>query len=161
MIERTSVAFIIGQLGLGGAEKQLYLLLREITRSGKRAIVLTLNPDRKDYWEQPIRDLGVPVIGIPRGNRFFRAFRIAHELRRARVAIVQSWVFHANAYASLAGRLARVPVRIGAVREHPAGWPPSDIVRWSGMLGLTGVVVKSAAAAEELRRMYPSFGGFI
>src|SRR5262245_1612957 len=107
------LALISGQLGLGGAEQQLYHLLSGLDRSRFRPVVINMGL-HDEYWEQPIKSLGVPVWHIPRSlGRINRAVRVASLLRSEKVQIVHGWVFHANPYSAIAGRLARVSVRIG------------------------------------------------
>src|SRR5215510_6084045 len=98
------LAFIIGQLGLGGAEQQLYHLLSGLDRSRFRPVVITLGPTPHEYWEQPIARLDIPVRHVPRSiGRALRVFRIAAILHLQKIQMVHGWVFHANPYSALAG----------------------------------------------------------
>src|SRR2546425_13262296 len=58
------VAYVIGELGKGGAEYQLYELLRHLDRRRFARGVFVLAPG--GWWVEPIRALGVPVEEIPR-----------------------------------------------------------------------------------------------
>jgi glycosyltransferase involved in cell wall biosynthesis len=148
----SSIALVAGQLGLGGAERQLYLFVRGLLESGHRPRVLTLNPDRRDFWEGPLADMSVPVVPIPRGPRAWRVLRAAAALRAGAFDLVHGWGLHANPCASLGGRLAGVPCRLGSVREHPDHWPRSPLLRLAGLAGLDGIVVNSRATAAAVRR---------
>ena len=106
------IAIISGQLGLGGAEQQLYHLLAGLDRSRFSPIVISLGP-RDEYWTKPIRILGVPLWHFDRSlGRLGRAIQIARLLRRENVQIVHSWVLHTNPYSSVAGRLSGAPLRL-------------------------------------------------
>ena len=95
-----NLAFIVGQLILGGAEQQLYYLLSGIDRSRFRPIVISLGATSHEYWEDPIIELGIPVRHITRDlGRSIRACRI--------IQVVHSWVFHINGYSALAVQALR------------------------------------------------------
>ena len=53
------VTLLAGTLGQGGAERQLYYAATTLVRAGAQPRVLTLG--RGEFWEGPLRDLGVPV----------------------------------------------------------------------------------------------------
>src|SRR5438132_11424407 len=58
------IAYVIGELGKGGAEYQLHELLRHLDRRRFVPRVFVLAPG--GWWVEPIRALGVPVEEIPR-----------------------------------------------------------------------------------------------
>lgn len=79
--EPPSILFIIGHLGRGGAEGQLYNLLRNLERP---ATVLSLS--RGGFWAEPIRALGCAVIELERGGhldirRLFATVRVIRRLK--------------------------------------------------------------------------------
>lgn len=154
-----SVTFITGQLGLGGAEKQLYLLARGLQQAGWRVSVITLNPGQGDYWEQPLRDLNIPLYEIPHSNfRLGRLLCITNILRQAKPHIVHSWTLHANIYAALAGRLAGIPVRLGSERanQNTSRQALGNWWYYWSLRGLDGLVANSEPAAVYLRQHYPN-----
>ena len=151
MNKRFSVAFIVGQLGLGGAEQQLYHLLSGIDRNRFQPIVINLGATPDEYWYAPIIQLGIPVQHVDReGGRVLRLFRVAHLLYRAKAQIVHGWVFHCNPYAALAGRLAGVPIRLGSMRENYQYLPDGKVFRRIGCLGLDLIITNSAKNAEQI-----------
>ena len=54
---------------------------------------------------------------LVRPHSFFQMARIARELRRRRVRIVHSYLFHANWFGTLTARLAGIPVAIVSKRS--------------------------------------------
>ncbi len=147
-----SLAFIVGQLGLGGAEQQLYYLLSGLDRQRFAPTVITLGAAAGEHWEAPIAALDVPLVRASREfGRPGRLLRIAAVLRGARAALVHAWSFHANVYAAMGGRMAGVPIRFGSLRESYAGLPENALGWWSGLRGLDGLVTNSSTNAESLR----------
>ena len=147
------VGFIAGQLGLGGAEQQLYYLLAGMDRSRFRPVVISLGPTPHEYWEERIVRLNIPVSHVPRKlGRTVRAVRIAGILRAENVRIAHAWVFHANPYSALAGRLSSVPVRLGSMQESYAGLPNNKFLRWIGYRGLDVLITNSRATAGEIEQ---------
>jgi glycosyltransferase involved in cell wall biosynthesis len=108
------VCFVVGTLSQGGAERQLYYMIRVLRETGHGVTVLCLT--QGEYWESRIRALGVPVVWVGRSSsRPVRLLRILEEVRRLRPDVIQSSHFHANFPSAVAGRLFGIPA-IGAVR---------------------------------------------
>jgi glycosyltransferase involved in cell wall biosynthesis len=108
------VCFLAGSLGQGGAERQLYYILKAAGSIGVEARVLSLT--QGEYWESRIKSLGIPVQWIgQRRHPIRRLLKITGELQRNRANIVQSQHFFANGYAVAAARLLGSR-EIGAIR---------------------------------------------
>ena len=60
-----SISFISGQLGLGGAERQLYLLSKGLAERGWLVSVINLNPSM-NAWEGALTQAGIRVYSVPR-----------------------------------------------------------------------------------------------
>lgn len=147
------LAYIAGQLGMGGAEQQLYYLLSGLDRSRFRPIVISLGPSPHEYWERSIVELDVPVRHIPRrGGPILRARDIATILALEKIQMVHGWVFHTNGYSAVAGRLARA-VRVGSMREAYNGLPSDKFLRWVGCRGLNVMVTNSATNARRVQEL--------
>src|SRR6266699_6881652 len=146
------LAFIVGQLVVGGAEQQLYHLLSGLDRSRFRLMVISLGARPDEYWAQPIKSLGIPLWHMARSlGRAGRALQIASLLRSENVQLVHSWVLHTNPYSAVAGRLATVTLRLGSMRENYEGIPSDKLVRWLGYRGLGILITNSAKTAEQVR----------
>ncbi|MFN3648014.1 MAG: glycosyltransferase [Armatimonadota bacterium] len=110
------VCFVVGTLGHGGAERQLYYMLRALKASQAQPHVLCLTTG--EYWEGPIRELGIPVSYVgDQPSRLARALAISAAVRALRPHLVQSAHFYTNLYAVVAARAARLP-EIGAIRSN-------------------------------------------
>lgn len=119
------VCLLIGQLGLGGAEKQLVLLARGLSARGIRTHLLVLFD--KGPREAELRESGVTVVELgfrrPSSGRKpvaanIRAFaRLVAFLRKERPQVLQAFLMHAYVIAAPAARLARVPVLVAGRRS--------------------------------------------
>ena len=147
------LAYIIGQLGFGGAEQQLYHLLSDLDRTSFHPFVITLGPEPNEYWVRPIKELGIQVKHVPPlMSRAVRAVRIANILRSENQQLVHSWSFHTNPYAALAGRLAGVPLRLGSMRENYE-LLTEKLVRRLGYIALDALVTNSRSAASQVKEL--------
>jgi glycosyltransferase involved in cell wall biosynthesis len=109
------ICFVTGTLSQGGAERQLYYMLRVLSEAGNSLTVLCLT--RQEYWESAIRDLGASVVWVgQRKSRPSRFLRILAEVRRLRPDVIQSSHFYTNFPAAVVGRLLGIPV-VGALRN--------------------------------------------
>jgi glycosyltransferase involved in cell wall biosynthesis len=136
------VCFIAGTLGQGGAERQLYYILKTLRRYGAHPRLLTLT--RGEYWEEPIRALGVPVTWVGQASgRWRRALRIIAELRRDPPDVIQNQHFYTNLYAALAARALRVP-EVGSVRSNTV----SEVESHSFIIGHISLRAPRAIAAN-------------
>ena len=114
-LEGLRVAFIAGTLGQGGAERQLYYILRALKSCGASVRLLSLT--RGEFWEEPIRELGIPVIWVgEKPSRVARCLLIIQKLRQDPPRIVHSQHFYTNLYAVLAARVVRSR-EVGAIRN--------------------------------------------
>lgn len=118
-LENMKVSFLAGTLGQGGAEQQLYYMLAALRRAGASPNVVCLT--RGEHWEQPIRDLGVPVTWVgERPSRIARLRLIVAALREQSPDIVQSQHFYTNLYAVGAARALGLR-EICAIRNNCVG----------------------------------------
>lgn len=118
------VLYIIGQLRRGGAEQQLFYLLKYWPHSAT-VLVLENNPSEA-YWAQPIRELGYPVIEITRHSHYDvkRLVKIVHLLRILRPDIVHLFTdAPAGVYGRIAALLIRHPCVIVNERHQPSDHP--------------------------------------
>src|SRR5256885_9784815 len=110
------IAYVIGERGRGGAEYQLYELLRHLDRRRFAPGVFVLAPG--GWWVEPIRALGVPVEEIPRRGPadLQRLARLRAALRRCAPHVLHTIMWSGNSYGRLAALGLAIPVVIAA--EH-------------------------------------------
>ena len=110
------IAYVIGELGKGGAEYQLHELLRHLDRRRFVPRVFVLAPG--GWWVEPIRALGVPVEEIPRRGPadMRRLARLRAALRRFAPHVLHTILSSGNSYGRLAALGLGIPVVIAAER---------------------------------------------
>ncbi|MDH7515008.1 MAG: glycosyltransferase [Bacteroidota bacterium] len=115
-LSKQRIAFIAGTLGQGGAEKQLYHLLQILTGEGVKCAVFSLT--KGEYWEEKIRELGVPVIYCGgNGTKISRFISLLRAVTAFQATIIQSQHFYTNLYAITLSLLTKA-IAIGAVRSE-------------------------------------------
>jgi glycosyltransferase involved in cell wall biosynthesis len=115
-LSKLRICYVAGSLGQGGAERQLFYALRGLQQSGAAPRVLCL--EHGAFWEQPIKELGIPVTWVGQdSSRLKRLFRIRKELATHPADILQSQHFYTNGYVSVAARLSGCKA-IGAIRNN-------------------------------------------
>lgn len=115
-LSKLRICFLAGTLGQGGAERQLFYILRALRQSGAVPRLLCLG--QNEFWEDRIKNLGVPVTCVGQAkSKLKRLFRIMTELRKHLPQVFQSQHFYTSAYVGAAARLLRL-CGIGALRSN-------------------------------------------
>lgn len=116
-MRRLTVLLLVNDLRIGGAERQLAELARELDQERFRVIVATLYAGQP--FENDVRDCaGVELHFLNQlGNRlgkfdFPTLFKLVRLLRREKVDIIQPFLTPATAFGMLAAIIARTPVKI-------------------------------------------------
>jgi glycosyltransferase involved in cell wall biosynthesis len=114
-LAKLKICFMAGTLGQGGAERQLYYILRALRQSGANLRLLTLT--QGEFWERRILELGVPVSYVGQEtSKLARVSRIVKELKTHLPDIVQSQHFYTNLYVVAAARALGLR-EVGAMRN--------------------------------------------
>lgn len=109
------MCFLAGTLGQGGAERQLFYMLKALREWDAEVRVLCLTSG--EFWEDRLRKLDVTIEWVGKSpSRLARLMRIVSILRRERPNIVQSQHFYVNPYAAAAARITGTR-SIGAIRS--------------------------------------------
>ncbi|HEV8339065.1 MAG TPA: glycosyltransferase [bacterium] len=108
-------------LGIGGAERQLILLLRHRPVEMADHVVCHVGP-RKELSEE-IRAMGIPVVDLSGGRRYsllalFRLVRLAHRLRPS---LIHADHDYGKLYARFASRILHIPLlaTMGLTASNP------------------------------------------
>ncbi len=144
----TKICFIAGTLRQGGAERQLFHILNALRRNGALPRVLCL--EQAGFWEDRIRQLGVPVTWIGQSSsRLLRVMKILRELWSERPHFIQSQHFFTNSYAAVSARMLGSG-SIGALRSNGA-MEAQDCGRLGGWLNLRTPELLAANSSAALR----------
>ena len=109
--------YLVGQLGPGGSERQLYSLLEGMDRSRYGPQVIVWNYRDTDTYVARIRELGVPIHPFCETEPAWRKLAAIRQLVvRLRPEVLHSYSFFANLAASWA-TMGTSTVAIGAVRS--------------------------------------------
>ncbi len=157
MPEAVRVLHLIGQLGLGGSERQLLRLLENLDRDSFAHRLIVFNASLYGELHQRFEQLGIPVTPVPAQCRRVpaRLLFLVRSCRRFAPDVIHSWTAHDNPYAGLAGRLAGVRARFGSLRTTLRSTLMADlprIYRWLVLYGVAQLVVNSETAARELHQ---------
>lgn len=150
------VALVVGQLHVGGAERQLFELARHLDRSRHEPLVVCLSRVVDPYAGR-LREAGVEVAVLPRRRSGdpFRVAALAVFLRRRRVDLAHSFLLAANAYTWAASRLAGGVPYIASSRTCI---PPVGRWRWRvhqrAFRAASAIVANARNVAEFTRALY-------
>ena len=115
------LVFLVTTFDRGGAEKSIVRLARSLPR-GRYAVAVAALQGRSGRIAADLAAAGVPAhdLGMRGKLDLGGALRLRALLRRERVEVLYSFLFHANLMARLVGGWCGVPVRVST--ERIAGW---------------------------------------
>ncbi len=144
------IGFVIGQLSVGGAEGQLYELLRHLDERFS-PVVFCLTAQAGSMREDLAR-LGVPVHNVGRRG-LPRARRLRRLIVEQGIDLVHSWLFIANGYAAAATLFGRQPL-ITSARNCKVQGRASQLVNAIAFRCSSAIVVNSNDVEEYIVRHY-------
>jgi glycosyltransferase involved in cell wall biosynthesis len=146
--------YLVGQLGPGGSERQLYYLLRTMDRKRYQPAVAVWNFSEDDVYVAQVRGLGVPVYCFPRALSAVAKLRAFRRLvRQLEPEVIHSYSFYLNVVAHWSVQGTRA-VAFGSIRSDFL-LDKKSTGRWLGRLNARwprDQICNSFAAAEGIRR---------
>lgn len=146
---RTRIGFVIGQLSYGGAERQLYELIRGLDSNRFQCFVYCLSERIFPYGDM-IRESGATLHILKRQGHFdiTRILRLSYLLRKDRIDILHSFLFLANGYSWPAQLFGGVPQLVTSARNckeigMPRGWVNRIAFQRSHAIICNGEAVRS------------------
>ena len=117
-LKKTKILCVIGQLGDGGSEKQLFLFLKHLDRKLFSPLVLVASSYIIDKWREAFAKIEVPVdsLGMWLSAAKLPAFKL--RLLRGKPDIIFSWSFYTNAFHSLSGDIPFLGSLRGGIEEE-------------------------------------------
>jgi len=151
-LAKLDICFIAGTLGQGGAERQLFYILKALNESGARVRLLCLT--QGEFWEKVIAELGIEIAWVgQRACKPARLARIISTLRQNPPHVLQSQHFYTNLYAVAAARLLGCR-EVGAMRSDCV-----NEVRASGaVLGRLSLLAPRTIAANSRNAIRNAIG---
>lgn len=117
-MSKIKIGYVIDDLGLGGAQRQLVELVKTMDREKFDLQVVSLSLTKRDY-EKELNDAGVKLTLIAQSGKwcwpaFWTLFR---HFGSVKPNVVHTWLFTADLYGRLAAWLAGVPKIVSGVRN--------------------------------------------
>ena len=110
--------YVVGQLGAGGLERQLFFLLQKMNRDRYRPEVVVWNFDEDDAYVTPLRKLGLPLRTFPASySRIQKLSALRQIVREKQPEVIHSYTFFTN-FAAWWAAFGLGPVVVGSVRSN-------------------------------------------
>jgi len=139
---KKKILCIIGQLGNGGTERQLYLFLKYLDRLQYSASVLVAGSSG-GLWEERIRNLDITISFLGEAPAWKKLLIFKSKIKELQPDIIFSWSFFTNAFALVAGRIpftgslrqqyAEEKRNLGSMRRKASFLPRTIIVNSNGI----------------------------
>lgn len=96
---KTRLLITVGNLGRGGAEKQLIMLLRHFDSNDLEIAVVNFNRSREEFWSPTLRELPIQYVHLSEARSHLSRMRgLFREVRRFNPDVVWAWHFFTGAY---------------------------------------------------------------
>jgi len=110
--------YLVGQLRLGGLERQLVYLIRSMDRRRYKPVVAVWGSSEDDHYAKDLRALDVPVIRLGESQtRLGKLKALCRLVSTCRPEVIHSYTFYTNIAAWLAAQGTRA-IPIGSVRNN-------------------------------------------
>ncbi len=111
------ILYLVGQLGLGGLERQLLYLIESMDRRRYKPVVAVWGNSPNDHYAPLIRALDIPVIALgTKSTRLAKLQTLRNLVSDLRPEVIHSYSFYTNIAAWLAAR-GTTAIPIGSVRN--------------------------------------------
>lgn len=138
---RRRLLYLVGQLGSGGLERQLYYLMLAMDRERYQPAVVVWNYNHSDPYTRQIQELGLPVYAISDAPRYKKLWELRCLVKMLKPEILHSYSFYTNFPAWWCARGSST-IPLGSIRGNfladrqksgriigslSARWPPDQI----------------------------------
>ncbi len=114
---RCRLLYIVGQLRLGGLERQLYYLLANLDHARYQPAVVVWNLNLSEKYYRDIEALNIPISGFPvEWSPLYKLQAVRTLARKLSPEIIHSYGFHTNFAAYYAAR-GITALAIGSLRS--------------------------------------------
>jgi glycosyltransferase involved in cell wall biosynthesis len=146
------IGFIAGMLGQGGAERQLFHIVKTLQIHGGNIDVYSFQKD--GYWEKPLLDLGVNIYHISSSTRRERLLEMNYQLKKKKYDFIHSQHFYTNLYSTIISNLNGYK-NIGSVRNDVFSEVKGMgiIMGWLSLILPTHLVANSMLAMKNAKKL--------
>jgi glycosyltransferase involved in cell wall biosynthesis len=110
------ILFVVGTLGKGGAERQLFYLCKLLISNGNEIEVLSFTSG--EFYESKIKSIGVTVQNCKSSkNKLSKLFQIYKQTSNYKPDVIFGFHFYTGFYVGLVGRICSV-LSIGSIRSN-------------------------------------------
>ena len=89
--------YVVGQLGLGGLERQLFYLIRSMDRARYKPVVAVWGDSSDDHYARELRALNVPVVRLGQSSTRWAKLRALSSLvSEIQPEVIHSYTFYTN-----------------------------------------------------------------
>ena len=157
-MRKKRIVFFIGQIGFGGSEKQLSLLLKYLDKNNDYFVVVF---NKSNYGEltKELKNNGANIIFVPEKLKsiFGRLIFLISITFKIKPHMIHSWTVHDNAYVGIIGRLFNIKKIYGAVRGSLDGTSFSIMPKVFQILSLR-LVPKLVVNSSEIKKQLLHWG---
>jgi len=148
------IVHLIGQLGRGGSERQLFRLTQALKNKGWVQSVIAFAEG--GIWQPRLEQIGIPVYVVPKScSKIGRVLRLRKLLIQENPALLHNWSPHTAIYARWATPLKKIKmlygIRIDLTIDAHTGCDNQKIPYLNGLLAADYVVSNSQDALKRLQ----------
>jgi glycosyltransferase involved in cell wall biosynthesis len=112
------ILYLVGELGLGGLQRQLCALLERMDRNRYRPAVAVWNFNEDEPYVREIRKLGVPLHCVSgKQSRLSKLWAFRRLVQQLKSEVVHSYSFYTN-FAAFLATVGTKTISIGSVRSN-------------------------------------------
>ena len=157
-MDKKKIIFFIGEIGLGGSERQMSLILNHLDKKQYEYYIIVFNSSPYGDLKEELNQTGVQLYFVPQNNSSIleRLYYLYKLIKPLKPEVIYSWTIHNNAYAGVIGKILKVPITIGSVRGSLFGTGFLNlprILKWASLNIVSLLAVNSNELRNQLIRM--------
>ena len=113
-----NIVYLIGEIGFGGTERQMTLILRYLKNPNEKYHLIVFNHSYFGNLKKELMSLGVEIYFIPTSvNSIYKRLKyLINLIKRIKPILIHSWTIHDSSYAYLVGAYLGISKTFGSVR---------------------------------------------
>ena len=150
-----NIAIVIGQLGAGGSERQIYECLK-ILKGNYKSITVYCLSSKTFPFSNEIEKLGIPVVVLAHtgANKFLRLFTFIRDVVLRNIHLIHSYGDIAGLFSCLSKVVINIPV-LHSIRNHNENYGIlMKFIRRYILAAADSISVNSVALQDQKRQIY-------